>query len=48
MLGAVANLAGLKAAMWLLLAGPICLLIWMPASQASETTPLGESERYDG
>jgi hypothetical protein len=31
-----------------LLAGPICLLIWVPASQASETNPSGVSERYDG
>jgi FSR family fosmidomycin resistance protein-like MFS transporter len=48
MMGAVASLAGLQAAMWLLLAGPICLPIWVPASQASETNPSGVSERYDG
>jgi MFS transporter, FSR family, fosmidomycin resistance protein len=47
-MGAVAGFAGLRTAMWLLLAGPICLVMWVPASQTSEETILIEYEKYDG
>jgi MFS transporter, FSR family, fosmidomycin resistance protein len=46
--GAVAGRAGVGTAMWLLLAGPICLLIGMPASQAEIPSDAVKNEDYDG
>jgi FSR family fosmidomycin resistance protein-like MFS transporter len=48
MVGAVAGAAGVGTAMWLLLAGPICLLIGMPASQEAAPGDEVENERHDG
>jgi FSR family fosmidomycin resistance protein-like MFS transporter len=48
MVGVVASHAGLAIAMWLLLAGPICLVFGVPAPQPLEQANAVEREKYDG
>jgi FSR family fosmidomycin resistance protein-like MFS transporter len=48
MVGALASAAGVGTAMWLLLAGPICLLIGMPAYQDATPSKEVENEMHDG
>lgn len=46
--GAIANTAGVGIAMWLLVAGPICLLIGIPRSQMTIPSESSENEIHDG
>jgi len=48
MVGAVASRAGLGVAMWLLLAGPLCLALGVPAFKPATQTDAAEDGNHDG